>query len=186
MALLAEQLVDEWMNRKGFFTVQGIKEGVDEIDLLGIRPCPTIKGELEAWHVEVQVSFNPNAYISKLNRDHQIELGVRSRNSAKQRTPEFLERTVDDWIYGKFKKKRKLSMREKRWPKLNWQFKFVHGIVKYQDEIDFIKKRGIDTINFYDILKDIIETDGDMRGKAGADIIDIIEYYTEKHGNNNA
>ena len=38
MALLAEQLVDEWLNRKGFFTVRGIKEGVDEIDLLGVRP----------------------------------------------------------------------------------------------------------------------------------------------------
>jgi len=38
MALLAESLVDEWLNRQGFFTVRGIKHGVHEIDLLGVRP----------------------------------------------------------------------------------------------------------------------------------------------------
>ena len=66
MALLAEMLVDEWMNRRGFFTVRGIKDGVAEIDLLGVRP-----GEeaLEAWHVEVQASFRPIGYISKLTPD---------------------------------------------------------------------------------------------------------------------
>ncbi len=35
MALLAEPLVDEWLNRKGFFTLRGIKHRVREIDLLG-------------------------------------------------------------------------------------------------------------------------------------------------------
>ena len=38
MAALAESLVGEWLNRQGFFTVRGLKHGVDEIDLLGIRP----------------------------------------------------------------------------------------------------------------------------------------------------
>ena len=37
MALLAEQLVDEWLYRNGFFTLRGIKSGVHEIDLLGVR-----------------------------------------------------------------------------------------------------------------------------------------------------
>ena len=37
MALLAESLVDEWLNRQGFFTIRGIKHGVGEIDLLGVR-----------------------------------------------------------------------------------------------------------------------------------------------------
>ena len=32
MALLTEQLVDEWLNRQGFFTVRGIKEGVGHVD----------------------------------------------------------------------------------------------------------------------------------------------------------
>ena len=48
MAFLAETLVDEWLNRQGYFTVRGLKDGVSEIDLLGVRPGP--KG-LEACHV---------------------------------------------------------------------------------------------------------------------------------------
>ena len=39
MSLLAETLVDEWLNRKGLnLPFDGIKDGVDEIDLLGVRP----------------------------------------------------------------------------------------------------------------------------------------------------
>jgi hypothetical protein len=37
MALLAESLVEEWLNRKGFFTIRGIKHGVAEMDLFAIR-----------------------------------------------------------------------------------------------------------------------------------------------------
>jgi hypothetical protein len=37
VALLAESLVEEWLNRMGFFTVRGIRRGVGEIDLLGVR-----------------------------------------------------------------------------------------------------------------------------------------------------
>ena len=66
MSLLAETLVDEWLNRQGFFTVRGIKRGVDEIDLLGIRH---VESGIEGWHVEVQVSFRPVAYVSKLTKD---------------------------------------------------------------------------------------------------------------------
>ena len=36
MALLAEEIVEEWLNRNGFFTIRGIKVGVYEIDLLAI------------------------------------------------------------------------------------------------------------------------------------------------------
>ena len=85
MSILAEQLVDEWLNRQGFFTVRGAKSGVHEIDLLGVRSLKGNKTELEAWHVEVQVSFNPIAYISKLDSDDMIEMNVRAKNSAKTR-----------------------------------------------------------------------------------------------------
>ena len=38
MSLLAEEVVEEWLNRNGYFTIRGIKVGVDEIDILAIRP----------------------------------------------------------------------------------------------------------------------------------------------------
>jgi len=31
-------LVEEWLNREGFFTIRGVKHGVDEMDLLAIKP----------------------------------------------------------------------------------------------------------------------------------------------------
>ena len=37
MALLAESLVEEWLNRSRFFAIRGIKHGLAEIDLLAIR-----------------------------------------------------------------------------------------------------------------------------------------------------
>ena len=65
MALLAESLVDEWLNRQGFFTIRGIKHGVGEIDLLGVRPNGA---GLEGWNVEVKASFRPIGYISPLEQ----------------------------------------------------------------------------------------------------------------------
>ena len=31
-----EEVVEEWLNRNGYFTIRGIKVGVDEIDTLAI------------------------------------------------------------------------------------------------------------------------------------------------------
>jgi hypothetical protein len=64
VALLGESLVEEWLNRKGFFTICGVKHGVDEIDLLAVRP--EHGGNLVGWHVEVQISFRPIGFIAKL------------------------------------------------------------------------------------------------------------------------
>lgn len=58
MALLAEELVEEWLNRKGYFTIRGVKLGVHEIDLLAIRPSDA---GLECRHLEVQASVRPLA-----------------------------------------------------------------------------------------------------------------------------
>ena len=57
MALLAEELVEEWLNRQGYFTIRGVKLGVDEIDILAVRFLEG--GELEYRHVEVQASMRP-------------------------------------------------------------------------------------------------------------------------------
>jgi hypothetical protein len=61
MALLAEQLVEEWLNCQGYFTIRGAKLGVQEIDLLAVRPMG--KGKLECRQIEVQASVRPVSYI---------------------------------------------------------------------------------------------------------------------------
>ena len=177
MALLAEQLVDEWMNRQGFFTIRGIKSGVEEIDLLGVRPDPSLVGSLEAWHVEVQASFNPNAYISKLSKQHMEELGVKGRNSAKKRSDELLSRTVIDWVSGKFSHKKKVKMRDDCWRGLQWKFLLVHGVAKYPHELELIGNQGIELLPFSNVLKSLQESQSEWRGHSGSDIMDIIKYF---------
>ena len=64
MALLAEEVVEEWLNRQGYFTIRGIRLGVDEIDLVAVmlRSGKTP----DCRHVEVQASMRPVSYISKV------------------------------------------------------------------------------------------------------------------------
>jgi hypothetical protein len=76
MALLAEELVEEWLNRRGYFTIRGVKLGVHEIDLLAIRPSAS---GLECRHLEVQASVRPVSYITRVPKDVQKATGRRQR-----------------------------------------------------------------------------------------------------------
>lgn len=177
MAFLAEQLVDEWMNRRGFFTVRGIKEGVSEIDLLGVK---TTDGKLEGWHVKVQVSFRPVSFISKLSQESMATLGAKSASSAITRTPSILEASVAEWVQKKFDAKRKSQMRERCWKGQNWSRKFVHGAVKDEGELALIGRKGIELIPFETVLKDLCRHPiGELFGGAGTDIAEIIRFYVD-------
>lgn len=37
MALIAEEVVEEWLNQQGYFTIRGIKIGVHEMDILAVK-----------------------------------------------------------------------------------------------------------------------------------------------------
>jgi Holliday junction resolvase-like predicted endonuclease len=64
MALLAEEIVEEWLNRQGYFTIRGIRLGVNEVDLVAVKFS---KGsEVTCRHIEVQASMRPVSYISKI------------------------------------------------------------------------------------------------------------------------
>jgi hypothetical protein len=175
MALLAEQLVNEWLNRQGFFTLQRIKRGVDEIDLLGIRMK---SDELEGWHVEVQISFRPVSYIGRLSLEDQKKLGAKHRTSAKKRTEVIIKAAIDEWVKKKFCSPKKAEMRESCWRAINWKYKFVHGKVMEQKELTFIKNLGVELIPFDKVLDDLCKTDaGALFGATGTDIAEIIRYY---------
>jgi hypothetical protein len=93
MALLAETLVEEWLNRAGFFTMRGVRVGVSEMDLLAVRPGSS---GLEARHIEVQVSTNPVAYISPLTNAQSKSLG-KAKTSAWARPEDVLRDSVAAW-----------------------------------------------------------------------------------------
>lgn len=102
MGLLAEELVQEWLNRQGYFTIRGIKLGVDEIDLLAVKLQPNF----ECRHIEVQVSFRPISYIAKISKENQKKYNL-SANSCKKRPLDLLRVCVEEWVNKKFNDPRK-------------------------------------------------------------------------------
>lgn len=175
MAALAESLVDEWLNRQGFFTVRGLKHGVDEIDLLGVRPG---KKSLEAWHVEVQASFRPIGYISPLLNDF-VPSFAKSKTSAKERPLEILKPCVTAWVDGKFRSDAKTKARESAWPGLKWHQVLVHAVVREDVELELIAAEGIELIALHNVLAKLKHAAGKLKGGAGTDLAEMIEYYNE-------
>ena len=174
MSLLAESLVEEWLNRAGYFTVRGARFGVSEMDLLAVRHSPT---GLEARHIEVQVSTNPIAYISPLTDEHAKKFG-KSKTSAWVRPEDVLDVAVSAWLVKKFHSKKKVAARNKAWPGLKWSLEFVHGSVRHQNELDLIRAKGIQTIPFYSVLASLCnEVAAAHKGGAGTDIAEMLAYY---------
>ncbi|MRW88400.1 hypothetical protein GJ699_00180 [Duganella sp. FT80W] len=173
MALLAESLVDEWLNRKGFFTVRGLKHGVGELDLLGVRPGGSA---LEAWHVEVQASFRPIGYITPLPAK-SLEGFAKTKTSMKARQLEQLEPAVAAWVEKKFLSAAKRAARDQAWPGLNWKYVLVHAVVREQSELDLIASHGVDLIPLHRVLEDLGKENGSIKGGAGTDLSELIQYF---------
>jgi hypothetical protein len=174
MALLAESLVDEWLNRKGFFTVRGLKHGVDEIDLLGVRPTTT---GLEGWHVEVQASFRPIGYISPIANE-DLDGFAKSKASAKRRSPEVIKSAAQAWVNKKFLSPSKKAAREAAWPGLPWKHVLVHAVVREPAELAHFSDLGIQTLALHLLLSELAHSQASgMRGGAGTDLSEIIEYF---------
>ena len=58
MSMLGEEVVQEWLNRDGHFTIRGAKVG---IDILAVKPAD---GTYECRHLEITLSANAIGYIS--------------------------------------------------------------------------------------------------------------------------
>ena len=129
MSLLGEEVVEEWLNRNGYFTIRGIKIGNDEIDILAIRPISG--GEHDCRHVEVQVSINPISYITKVPAAIRKETG-RAAHNARRRDPEQLTQGVHEWIEAKFDLPRKMELKNRLCPG-SWTRELVVWTVKHEE-----------------------------------------------------
>lgn len=139
MALLDEQLVEEWLNQKGFFTIRGIKVGLGEIDLLAVKPSAE---PMECWHVEVQISFRPIGYIG-------------GNTNAKSRSTAEIQAGIEQWVEKKFTNAKKSAVRSQLLPKANWKFFLVHGVVRDTSELLEMNKLGVETIEYGDLLREL-------------------------------
>lgn len=156
MAALDEQLVEEWLNRQGFFTMRGVKTGIDEIDLLAIRPTGD---KLECWHVEVQISYRPVGYIG-------------GNTSARKRTKIAIRDGVEQWVVKKFTSTKKTTIRNKLLPNAEWRRFLVHAVLKDESELSLMKEFGIELIPYRKVLQDLCL---DTKGKSSSAASGIIE-----------
>ena len=172
MSMMGEQLAEEWLNRRGYFTIRGIKVGTGEIDLLAVRQ---VRKFVDCWHYEVQASLRPISYLCPASERKQ---GMSAFN-ARRRTREQLQRNVGEWIEKKYRDPRKAELRRQLWDG-DWHFGLIIGNVRFREELDLIAEHGIQIVQIASILKEI-QPKWSARGTsfiiaaaAGADLVDLM------------
>ena len=160
MALLDEQLVEEWLNRQNFFTIRGIKSGNDEIDLLAIRPTPE---GMEYWHVEVQISYRPVNYIG-------------GDKNARKRNKKELRAGVEQWVAKKFTSPRKVKRRNEILSDASWRKFIVHAVLKDEAELTIMEELGVELIPYKRVLEDLRADKQGKSSSAASGIVEMLNY----------
>jgi hypothetical protein len=169
VALLAEELVEEWLNRQGYFTIRGIRLGVHEIDVLAVRPSR--KG-LECRQVEVQVSMRPVSYITRVPVEIQ-EKSRRAATSSKLRSDDELRQGIREWIAKKYDHKEKVRVRGLLAPR-PWTRELVVHVVKHPRELELIEDAGITVLLLRNIVQDLKRGGMMLEGAVGAHLSDLV------------
>ena len=176
MALMGEEVVEEWLNRNGYFTIRGIKIGVHEIDILALKPVP--HGMHECRHIEVQISTNPIAYVSKVPKEIQKERGIGADN-AKERPPHELRHGIAEYIEKKFNHPRKVQLRNRLYPG-NWTRELVVNIVKHPEELDLFREAGISILSLKKIVNEMVTSRTLISAAAGNDLFNLMQLGKEQ------
>lgn len=174
MALLAEEIVEEWLRRDGYFTIRGIKLGVHEVDLLAVRP----NGEKwECRHVEVQASINPVSYLSRVPAADQKAAGLKS-TSRKLRTDEQLKQGIQEWIAKKFDHPAKVALMDRLvgsgirvGP---WKRELVVHRLAFEQEATLLEESGVRIIRLSHIVQALRSPGGVIAKAGGADFLDLL------------
>lgn len=177
MALLAEEIVQEWLNRQGYFTIRGIKMGVQEIDILAIKFSSD--GNTECRHIEVQASMRPVSYISKVPKSAQKD--GRAANSAKRTDGELME-GVAEWVEKKFKRADKKALLQSLYA-AGWTSELVINVVKSTQEVELIARHGIKILHLSEIISSLANKSYLIESASGADIVDLIQMRSLPDGN---
>lgn len=163
MALLDEEIVEYWLNNKGFFCMRGVKLGLGEIDFLAVRPRD---GAFECWHVEVQVSFRPVGYLG-------------GDTSARKRSETELADGIEHYIHKKFSSSAKVAKRESLLPNADWQYKLVLAELKDEAEIELLEQGGVEVIRYSEVIAQLESAKSQVNSTAGS-IVEILRY-VRKH-----
>lgn len=155
MALLAEQLVQEWLNSQGYLTLRGVRVGYGEIDLLAVRQA----GEtVERRHIEVQASAAPIGYITV--------------KGAKRVSDTALRRGVAAWVEKKFDRPPIAAMRQRVW-RGAWTREVVLYQVRHAEELALIESHGVIVHRLAD-LAPRIGRGALLRTSHGQDLVELV------------
>lgn len=169
MALIAEEIVEEWLNRQRFFTIRGIRLGVNEMDILAIRRDGS---DWDLRHYEVQASINPVGYITSVPMAVQRAEG-RASGSAKLRNDKELQTGVREWIGKKFNLAKKADTRDKLC-RGNWSFHLVVGEVRYEKELEVFERSGVEVTRLSEIIANLNAPGARPNTASGKDLCDLI------------
>ncbi len=185
MSIISEELVEEWLNVQGFFTIRGVYVGNNEMDLLGVRQ----KGRsVELWHYEVAGAVHPMNYISDLPKSVQKVTGKKARN-ASRRTPAQLRMSVKEWVDKKYFDPRLEQVRQALWPG-KWHFGFVRAEVKHEEEVPLIRQHRIKVVWLDQVLDELKQRKKQkappFHKAAGSDLADLVLFRERKKRPNRA
>ena len=142
---LIENIVANWFNSQGYFVIQNLKIGVNEVDILAVK-LDEGKKVIDVLQVEVQCSSNPIGYIG-------------GSSSAKKRSSLQIAKGVKSYIDKKWNNKKIKSRVEKLIGK-NYRKLFICGNLKDETTVEFFKKNDVDVIRVWDIFKEIEKNEG--------------------------
>jgi hypothetical protein len=125
----------------------------------------------------------PISYISPVAKEVAIQFGAKG-SSAKHRPPDILAASVRAWVQGKYMSRKKRAMREEAWPKVEWKYVLVHAESRWPEELKQVAAHGITLVPLITVIAELHHShSGSLRGGAGTDLAELIEYFT-KHVEN--
>jgi Holliday junction resolvase-like predicted endonuclease len=144
---LIEEVVAHWLFSKGYFLMNNLRVGANEIDLLAAKIYEG--GIVERIHIEIQCSTTPVGYIG-------------GSRSAKKRSETDLKKGVSAYIQKKFLQKKDvvesfLGKEYERW--------FICGRLKDESGItvEAFRKQEVKVIRVWDLLGEYLKIIGDKK-----------------------
>ena len=171
MADIIEEVVSNWLISKGYFLINNLKIGVNEMDLLVVKVKNGII--IEKNHIEIQCSSNPIGYIG-------------GSSSARARSENELEEGVTEYVEKKFSQTKIRKVVEAYFGK-EYQKWFICGVLKDERTIEAFEKHNIKVIRIWEILEEYLAMSKDRKrylGTAqGNRYHQLFSFMREKHTN---
>lgn len=149
---IIENIVADWFNSKGYFLIQNLKVGVNEIDILAVKFSSKQRVD-DSIHIEVQCSSNPIGYIG-------------GSKSAKKRNISEVESGVVAYIDKKFNNFKIKHVIEgligNKYRKI-----FICGKLKDEDTVKYFERNGVEVMRIWNIFNEIKNNKGEYKTSEG-------------------